>query len=164
MVSHNLSQRNNNMNSKELKHLAEAHYFTGKKLTDEEYNLLKESKYSHLIALRSEFDTLLEDALPDVTQELPKAYTHKRKHHGFHVGVDKGSVNHLIDMVEDHFNLGIDNVSTKKYALVNLDELKRYILKHAVDENLNKATLEQLRHVTNKADVYDVLKCLYMLG
>jgi hypothetical protein len=153
------------MNSKEIKHLAEAHYFTGKKLTDEEYNLLKESKYSHLIALRSEFDTLLEDALPEATYELPESYTKKkRKRHGFYVGVNRGAINHLIDMVEDHFNLGIDNVSTRKYAAVDLDELKSYILKYADDENLSGATIEQLRHVTNKGDVYDVLKSLYMLG
>ena len=152
------------MNSKELKRLAEAHYFTGKKLTDEEYTLLKESKYSHLVERRREFDTLLEDAYPEVSHELPKTYKPKRKHTGFHVGVDKGSVNHLIDMVEDHFNLGIDNTSTKKYGAVNVDELKNYILKHAADENLNGATREQLKHVTNKADVYDVLKSLYMLG
>jgi hypothetical protein len=154
------------MNKKELKHLAEAHYFTGQKLSDEQYNELRESEYSHVIAIRSKFDELLQEALPEeVSHKLPDAYA-KRKHSGFHVGVDKNAADHLIDTVEDHFNLGITNTSTRKYLSVNIEELKSFILNHIDDEGVDKVTSEHAHNIVDKqgADVYDVMKGLYSLG
>jgi hypothetical protein len=154
------------MNAKQLKNLAEAHIFTGRELTDEEYNLLRESKYANVIKRKTEFDKLLENALPgEVSYELPKSYQ-KRKYTGFGLGINKGDVDHLIDMVEDHFKLGVDNPSTKKYMVVNLDELKSFILKHVDDEGIDKGTSEHIHNIVSKpnADIYDIMKGLYALG
>jgi len=154
------------MNAKQLKNLAEAHIFTGRELTDEEYNLLKESKYASVIKRKTEFDKLLEFANPgEVSYELPKSYQ-KRKYTGFNLGVNKKDVDHLIDMVEDRFNLGIDNPSTRKFIEVNVEELKNFILKHGEDEGLDKGTIEHVHRIVSKpnADVYDVMKGLYALG
>ena len=109
------------MNAKQLKNLAEAHIFAGRELTDEEYNLLKETKYSKIITRKTAFDKLLEFALPQeeaVSYELPKGYQ-KRKFSGFNFGVSKHDVDHLVDMIEDHFQLGVDNLSTKKFNFTN---------------------------------------------
>lgn len=155
------------MNAKQLKTLAEAHFFTGKELTDEEYNFLKESKYSHIIKRGVNFDKLFEYALPtdEANHQTTKTYQ-KRRYAGFNFGVDKNDVDHLIDMVEDHFDLGVDNPSTKKYANVNVDELKSFILKHSDDEGLGGGTAEYIQRIVNKpnADVYDIMKRLYALG
>ena len=87
------------MNAKQLKNLAEAHIFAGRELTDEEYNLLKESKYASVVKRKTEFDKLLENAFPgEVSHELPKTYQ-KRKYSGFGFGVNKNDVDHLIDMI-----------------------------------------------------------------
>ena len=154
------------MNAKQLKNLAEAHIFAGRELTDEEYNLLKESRYANVVKRKTEFDKLLEHALPtEVSYELPKSYQ-KRKHTGFNLGVNKKEVDHLIDMVEDHFKLGIDNPSTRKFMEVNVEELKNFILKHGDDEGFDKGTDEHIHRIINKpnADVYDIMKGLYALG
>jgi hypothetical protein len=155
------------MNAKQLKILAEAHFFTGKELTDEEYNSLKESKYSHLVKRGINFDKLFEYALPtnEENHELPKVYQ-KRRYAGFNIGVNKNDIDHLIDMIEDRFDLGVDNTSTKKYANVNVDELKSFILKHGDDEGLGNNTTEHIQRIINKpgVDVYDIMKRLYALG
>ena len=156
------------MNSKQLKYLAEAHFFAGKKLTDDEYNMLTESKYAHLIKKRGKFDEIFESTLPaseEVNYELPKAYQ-KRKYTGFNLGINKHDVDHLIDMVEDQFNLGIDNTSTRKFMSVNIDQLKKYILAHVDEEGLDNGTKERIHAIVNKpdADVYDIMKGLYALG
>jgi hypothetical protein len=153
------------MNDKQLKTLAEAHVFTGRELSDEEYNALRESKYSHLIKRITTFEKLLEFATPNegVSHELPKSY---RKFSGFNLGVNKQGVDHLIDMVEDHFHLGVDNSSTRKFAEVNLEDLKNFILKHGDEEGFDRGTDERIHHIINKpnSDVYSIMKGLYALG
>jgi hypothetical protein len=155
------------MNAKQLKNLAEAHVFTGRELTDEEYNLLKESKYAKVVTRKTVFDKLLENALPgeEVTHELPAAYQ-KRRYAGFSFGADKHAVDDLIDMIEDRFDLGVENTSTRKYANVNVDELKNFILKHDDEEGIDSGTVEHIHRIINKpnADVYSILKGLYALG
>jgi hypothetical protein len=153
------------MNNKQLKNIAEAHVYTGKELTDEEYNALKESKYSHLIKRTLNFDKLLEFATPteESATAAPKA---RRKYSGFNLGVNKQDVDHLIDMVEDRFKLGVDNSSTRKFADVNLEELKNFILKHGDDEGFDTGTDERIHRIITKpnADVYSIMKGLYSLA
>jgi hypothetical protein len=155
------------MNTKQLKHLAEAHFFSGKKLTNDEYNMLKESKYSHLIKKRGKFDEIFESTLPaeEVSYDLPKSYQ-KRKFNGFNLGVNKKDIDHLIDMVEDQFDLGIDNTSTRKFMNVDVNKLKGYVLKHAEEEGFDKGMLEHIDRIVNKpgVDIYDIMKGLYALG
>jgi len=154
------------MNDKQLKNLAEAHVFAGRKLTNDEYNMLTESKYAHLVSKSGKFDQIYESALPpdEVNYEVPKSY--ERRKLGFNLGVNKPAVDHLIDMIEDHFHLGIDNVSTKKFMNVDANELKHYILKHAEDENFDAGTEERINKIVNKpnCDVYDIMRGLYILG
>lgn len=154
------------MNDKQLKNLAEAHVFTGRKLTNDEYNMLTESKYSHLITKSGKFDEIFENALPpdEVSYKIPASY--ERRKLGFNLGVNKSAIDHLIDMIEDHFQLGIDNVSTKKFMNVDVNELKQYILKHAEDEDFDAGTEERINKIVNKpnCDVYDIMRGIYILG
>lgn len=155
------------MNAKQIKNLAEAHVFTDKKLTDEEYNILTESKYAHLVKKRGKFDEIFENTLPseDANNNVSSPRS-RRRFSGFNLGVNKGDVDHLIDMIEDHFNLGIDNTSTKKHMNVNVEELKNFILKHGDVEGFDKGTDERIHHIINRpnADVYSIMKGLYSLG
>ena len=154
------------MNKTQLKCLAEDHYFGGRPLTDEEYNILTESEYKHLVNKKQKFDCLFEEANPAFQSPVKLTPIKKLDHHKFHVGPNRDIVNHLVNEIEHFFHLGISNTSTKKYSKTDLFKLKNFIRREVEEEMLTGDTAEYLLGVANNPnyDVYDIMSDLYLVG
>jgi hypothetical protein len=154
------------MKKAQLKCLAEDHYFGGKVLTEEEYDILKESEYAHLVTKKDTFDCLFEEANPLLQQPVKLTPIKKPDHHKFHTGPDRNVINHLVNEIEHFFHLGISNTSTRKYMKTDVFKLRDFIRRHVEDDMLRGDTAEYLLSVANnpKYDVYDIMSDLYLIG
>ena len=166
MIKAVILYNNINMKKIQLKCLAEDHYFGGRVLTDEEYSILKESEYAHLVKMKDKFDCLFEDANPSFVPPTKLTPIKKPSHHKFHIGPDRNVINHLIQEIEHFFHLGISNTSTRKYMKTDVLKLKDYIKQHVEDDMLRGDTAEYLLKVANNPnyDVYDIMSDLYLVG
>jgi len=134
------------MNNKlTLKRLAEEHHFANRELTEEQYSLLKSSKYATVLKEpNTQFENVLENVFPGAeVEEKPvelfdSDYAHY--HSPFYVHVDRHFIDGLVDNVKDKYNLGVENRKTSKYEDVDLHELKSFI-KDYIKEHKAKSTL-----------------------
>jgi hypothetical protein len=150
------------MNKKQLKRLAEKHFYLGKKLTPEESFILENSKYKNIVKKETKFSKMLEQySYGEQEQPFKVKYTKRRRM--AIPGIDKSVVRDLVDDIEDRFNLGIENSSPGKYNNVDVNEVKQFIQQYA-DKNLFDGNmLREVQDVMNSETVYDVLHKLYTL-
>jgi hypothetical protein len=150
------------MNNKQLKRLAEKHFYLGRKLTPEESFLLENSKYKSIVKKESKFSKMLEQySFGEQEQPFKVKYTKRRRMSI--PGIDKSIVRDLVDDIEDKFNIGIENSSPAKYDSVNVDEVKQFIQQYA-DKNLFDGNmLREVKDVMDSETVYDILHKLYTL-
>lgn len=151
-----------NIKEKNLKRLAEQHFFLGKKLTPEETFLLENSKYKNIVKRDTKFSKMLEQYNYGEQEEPFKPRTVKRKRM-YTPGIDKKAINDLVDDIEDKYNLGIDNPSPAKYQTVNLDEVKQFIQQYADKNILDSSTAREIADVVDSDSVYTILHKLYSL-
>lgn len=151
-----------NIKEKNLKRLAEQHFFLGKKLTPEETFLLENSKYKSIVKKDSKFSKMLEQYNYGEQEEPFKPRTVKRRRM-YTPGVDKRTINDLVDDIEDKYNLGIENASPSKYKAVNVDEIKQFIQQYADKNVLDSTTSREITNVLDSDSVYTILHKLYSL-
>lgn len=147
---------------KQLKRLAEQHFFLGKKLTPNEAFLLESSKYKGIVKKERKFSKMLEQYSFGEQEEPFKPRTVKRKRM-YTPGIDKLVINDLVDDIEDKYNLGIENPSPSKYAAVNVDELKQFIQQYADKNVFDGTTSQEIKDVLDSDSVYTILHKLYSL-
>lgn len=151
-----------NIKEKNLKRLAEQHFFLGKKLTPEETFLLENSKYKGIVKKDGKFSKMLEQYNYGEQEEPFKPRTVKRRRM-YTPGVDKRTINDLVDDIEDKYNLGIENASPSKYKAVNVDEVKQFIQQYADKNVLDSTTSREITNVLDSDSVYTILHKLYSL-
>jgi hypothetical protein len=148
------------MNDKQLKHLAEQHFFLGKRLTLEEAVLLKNSKYKNVVKAKDKFTSLYEEATED-TLPPPRKRDRSYRHH-FCTNVNKRDIADLVDEIEIEFNLDIDNISPDKYKQVNLDNMKQFISSYAGKNIMDDNTQCVIDEITRpESTIVDILHTLY---
>lgn len=147
------------MNDKQLKHLAEKHFFLGKKLTIQEESALRSSKYADIVKVKSSFESLYEQVIDDAP--APRQRKKSYKHH-FYTGVNKRDLIDLLDDIEMEFDLDINNGSPNKYASIDLQELKQFILRYASKNLLDDTTQAVVNKITTpEASITDIFHTLY---
>jgi hypothetical protein len=152
---------------KALKRLAEAYIELGISLTESEFYALKNSKYKNLLReeeYKSSFEKITE-SWSDENEE--DGYVHKRNYplghsHRFNVNIYRELVQDLIDEIDEHFGIGIENEDPDKKENVQLHELKEfikyYILKH---ESKHMQTFDKIRQAMNSSkSVTDLISYL----
>lgn len=154
------------MNKKQLKQLAEQHFYLGRKLTAQEKFLLENSKYKNVIKNNNtRFGKIMEQYSDYYGEEEPKfeIRTVKRKRM-FTPGIDRNNVKELIDEVEEKFNLGIENPDFRKYSGVNMDELKLFIQQYADKNIMSHATQHEINEILDSDSAITILHKLYSLA
>jgi hypothetical protein len=129
-----------------LKRLAEEYYYAGRELTEEQYDLLKNSKYASILKeKKTVFDNLFENALPSAdkfVEEAPAIFDKDHIHHSpFYNHVDRIFIDSLVDGIKDKYNLGIENTKSSKYEDVDLNDLKSFI-KDFIETHKAKSELD----------------------
>jgi len=141
-----------------LKRLAEEYYYAGRELTEEQYDLLKDSKYSTILKeKKTVFDNLFENALPSaekMIEEAPELFDKDHIHHHspFYTHVDRNFIDSLVGGIKGKYNLGIENTKSSKYEDVDLNDLKSFI-KDFIETHKAKSELdndEELQHLPIK--------------
>lgn len=151
-----------NIKEKNLKRLAEQHFFLGKKLTPEETFLLENSKYKGIVKKETKFAKMLEQYSYGEQEETFKPRTSKRRRM-YTPGIDKAVINDLVDDIEDKYNLGIENPSPSKYEGVKLEDIKQFIQQYADKNVLDGTTSREIKDVLDSDSVYTILHKLYSL-
>jgi hypothetical protein len=152
---------NKKVNKKEIKLLAEQHYFGGKVLTTEEYGILKGSKYHSIVKPIDEFTQLVEDV---ITGEAGRRKICRRsRRYNFAAGLDKRSLKDLVDEIEEKFDLDINNSSPSKYRKVEIESFKRFIQEYTDRNIFDDNTKSYITGLLDpKSTVYSILDSLYM--
>ena len=136
---------------RELKRLAENHYYTGKALTYAQYDALKDTKYANIITKPSRFKSLIEGVGNEPTEKPSR-----RKYHG--MGLDKGTIRNLIDDIEDKFELEVCNTSRRKFSDVDINELREFITTWSARNVMDKPTQQHIDDIIIKGDnIYLIL-------
>lgn len=150
---------------KALKRLAEAYVELELPLTESEFYALKNSKYKNLLKekeYKSSFDKIVE-SWSDDEEDDDGAYVCKRKYplghsHRYNVNTHRELVKDLIDEIEEHFGIGIENEDLDKLYKINLhdvkDFVKYYILKN---EEKHALTYNRIKEAVNTARTVDGL-------
>ncbi len=147
------------MDKKEIKLLAEQHYFGGKVLTTEEYGILMDSKYHNIVKPLDMFTQIVEDVIKNEEPKPPR----KRRGYNFAAGLDKRSLKDLVDKIEEVFDLDINNSSPSKYRKVDMDSFKRVIQEYADRNIFDENTKSYITGLLDpKSTVYSILDSLYM--
>lgn len=137
-----------------LKQLAESNHLFGTHLNKEQIRLIRTTKYASLLREdvdKGKFEKLLENTLSDgpEKEESPK----NKKEQFLYLGIQKQQIASLAHELEDMFNLGLDNKSSKKYRDVNIDtfkdRIKKFIIKN--DNKLNNPTKHTIKEM-----IYDI--------
>lgn len=146
------------MNKKEIKKLAEQYYYYGKELTLFEREIISKSKFKDILRPpeHKTFNKLIEkllDSDKDIEKRKSKPY----------MGVDTMLISDLVDEIEEHFDLGINNRDLEKFDKINVNDLKNFINKY-IDRNLynkeiTKSYLDSI--LKDKKEVDDILSSLY---
>jgi hypothetical protein len=139
------------MIDKQLKRIAEAHYYTGKPLSYIEYDALKNTEYANVINKPSIFKGLIESL------DIPDNPKQRRRGSDFNGGIDKRTVKNLIDDVEERFNLEIFNVDAGKYKNVNIDELRNFVSNWNKRNVMDQDTTDCIDRALEHDNVYLVL-------
>ena len=123
-----------NNQEKNIKHLAEKYYYTGKSLSETEFNILKKSKYSNILRekeYKSSFDRLVENN--NVANEDNEKFLRTKKRamghsHMFNIGINRGVVRDIIDEIEEEFEIGIENIDNfRKYDNISMHDVRRFL-------------------------------------
>jgi hypothetical protein len=137
-----------------LKQLAESNHIFGTPLTKEQIRLIRKTKYASLLREdvdKGKFERLLENTLSGESTEekTPK----DKKKQFLYLGIQREQIASLAHELEDMFNLGLDNKSSKKYREVDIDKfkdrIKKFIIKN--DNKLNNPTKHTIREA-----IYDM--------
>jgi hypothetical protein len=135
-----------------LKRIAEAYVVENKTLSKSEFELLKNSKYKNLLkeeTFKTRFSNLFESAVQG--KEIEKKQTPVRKLFGhsiyFNLNTSRHTISDLIDEIEEHFGIGIENEKLGKYDDVDLDDLKDFIKLYLV--KAKKEHTETFRRIHN---------------
>jgi len=121
-----------NQNDKGLKRLAEAYECGAKSLNKVEFILLKNSKYKNLLKeedFKPRFEKLLESAeTGESVERLPAIkkyfFGHSRR---LNISTARHIVQDLIDDLEEHFGVGVENQDLAKYDKLSITEVKDFI-------------------------------------
>jgi hypothetical protein len=156
------------MNKKDIKQLAEDYFFRGKKITAEERNILKESKYSRV--LRNDtpvFDSMFENVVTSMEEEKDEApyrpfKAAKKPYSHFHTGIQRKAVKDLGDEIDDALDLDITNFSPSKFREVDVNVLKTLIKNYADKHVFDKVTKQFILDIANDK-TQDPIKILYRI-
>jgi len=152
------------MNNKQLKKLAEQHFYLGKTLTPQEKFLLESSKYKKIVKNKNtKFNKVMEqysNFLEEEPQFKPRYVKRKKM---FVPGINKDNINDLIDDIEEKYNLGIENPSPAKYNNVDLEDVKHFITQFAEKNVFDKPTQLEINDVLDSDSIYTILHKLYSL-
>ena len=121
-----------NQHDKSLKRLAEAYECGAKSLNKVEFILLKNSKYKNLLReedFKPRFEKLLESVETGETVErLPAIKKHFFGHsRRLNINTARHIVQDLIDDLEEHFGVGLENQDLSKYDKLSITEVKDFI-------------------------------------
>lgn len=148
----------------ELKRLAEKYFYLNQKLTKQEYDTLKKTKYGKLLpptyVPTSQFDKLVESL------DLSKPTTSKPpvKRRRLNLSVDQIKLDELISNVEERFDIGVENQTYGRYGKINLTELRKFIKKQLVELEIDRSTANCVNRIINDSarNVYSTLHGLYL--
>jgi hypothetical protein len=148
------------MNKRELKQLAEQHYFCGRKLTMGQYTLLKESEYADILNgdnVDSEFNATIKDFLPSIIDDHQPAAKETVK---FNHDIDTSMLQELAADIEMNFKLGIP--SHADYRGTDLNKVKMFIKKFVSENHCDHHTHSFIENLMQKAELHLLLLDLYM--
>lgn len=137
-----------------LKQLAESNHVFGTSLTKEQIRLIRKTKYASLLREdvdKGKFERLLENTLSG--EETENKVSKDKKKQFLYLGIQREQIASLAHELEDMFNIGLDNKSSKKYREVDIDKfkdrIKKFIIKN--DNKLNSPTKHTIREA-----IYDM--------
>jgi hypothetical protein len=135
---------------KQLKKIAEKHYYRKVPLTLMEFNLLKSSKYSNIIDENNikTFDTILEKSFKKDEDFIQRPNLNIKKSN-LYAGLDKFAIEDLVDEIEIEFDLGVNNKSPFKFRSIDVQDIKAFIIKYIRFNVTNKYTKQFLENIIN---------------
>jgi hypothetical protein len=139
---------------KYLKKIAEKHYYRKVPLTLNEFNLLKNSKYSNIIDENNikTFNTILERSFKDDRDFMERPKVDFKKSY-LYMGLDKAGIADLVDEIEIEFDLGVSNQSPFKFRQVDAYDIKNFIAKYMKFNIANKNTKKFLESIINNEEL-----------
>lgn len=149
------------MDNRELKQLAEQHYFCGRKLTLGQYKILQESEYADILNgdnVDSDFNAVISNFLPDHL-DVAKPHTPKESVK-FNPNVDASMLQELASDIEMTFKLGIP--SHADYKNTDLSKVKMLIKKFVENNHCDCHTHSFIENLMQKAELHLLLLDLYM--
>ena len=151
-----------------LEQIAEDYVYRNRPLTSEERNLLKESKYSHLINndVTPTFNSLLENALPEEKKKPSYFKIDAHAPNEFHPDVKAHTIKDLINILKKRYNLGIDNFDMHQFSKPDFEEVKTYIRNEFVPKRTEEdsATRKAILKALNAKDFEDCWHSLCYAG
>ena len=152
-----------NQNDKALKRLAEAYECGAKSLNKVEFILLKNSKYKNLLKeedFKPRFEKLLESAeTGESVEKLPaikkQFFGHSRR---LNITTARHLVQDLIDDLEEHFGVGVENQDLNKHNKLNLTQVKDFIKYYCIKQRkAHRLTYDRILKAANDAHSLDSL-------
>lgn len=152
------------MNKKQLKKLAEQHFYLGRSLTPEQKFLLESSKYKKIVKNKNtKFNKVMEQFSNFIEEEPQFKPRYVKRKRMAVPGINKSNINDLVDDIEEKYNLGIENPSHTKYQSVDLEDLKQFITQFADKNVFDRPTQLEINDVLDSDSVYTILHKLYSL-
>ena len=148
----------------QLKKLADKYVHENNALTTKEYNILKESIYSHILEPRqSIFDTIVENAVEDPSLPVEEKEKHETDGTIGSIAMDRNGLRDLIDELEIEFDLDEHLNCFPDYDNVDMDKFRKFIAEYAANHIHDKHTLNQILKIVKKKNyhIYDILFMLY---
>ncbi len=165
-----------NKELKQIKRLAEQHFYRGRKLTNKERFMVENSPFAGVL-LKDKSDTNFYKILEQYglenninltdTKPATRNVTTEYKRGYLNMGVNRAYLRDLIDDIEDAFELGVYSNSLYKYSNVDAKNLKDYIKNH-VSRNYVASeypgTASQINEiVSSDGDASDIMYKIYSL-
>lgn len=149
------------MNSRELKQLAEQHFFCGRKLTFGQYKILQESEYKDILNgdnVASEFNSVIKNFLPSHLDD--QEVVASKESVKMNPNLDTSVLQELAADIETAFKLSIP--SHADYKNTDLNKVKMFIKKFVSDNNCDTHTHSFIENLIQKAELHMLLLDLYM--
>jgi len=122
-------------NELKIKALAEQHILLGKDISKTQFDIIKRSKYGKYLkekTHRSKFEKIMESALDtqEANEQDSSVYDNDYSKYGFGFSfLEREYVNHIIQLLENKFDIGPLNKNFEKYDSIDFSEVVNYLRK-----------------------------------
>jgi hypothetical protein len=116
-------------NELKIKNLAEQHIICGKHITKTQFDMIKRSKYGKYLTeknYKSKFEKIMEATLSGEDVNVDNTTEYDSSDFNF---IERQYVNHIIQLLENKFDISPLNKNYKKYDTLNLEDVINYLKK-----------------------------------